>query len=49
MYKTKKYGVVSCKAENQILAELERDLSKKKRNKHESTRHNHDKKVKAKD
>lgn len=33
MYKTKKYGVVSCKTENQILAELERDLSKKRKNK----------------
>lgn len=31
MYKTKKYGTVSCKTENQILAELERDLSKEKR------------------
>ncbi|NRN84094.1 hypothetical protein [Lactobacillus helveticus] len=33
MYKTKKYGVVSCKTENQILAELERDLTKKRKNK----------------
>lgn len=33
MYKTKKYGIVSCKTENQILAELERDLSKKRKNK----------------
>ncbi|WFD52952.1 hypothetical protein [Lactobacillus phage CV244] len=29
MYKTKKYGVVSCKEENIILAELERDFEKK--------------------
>lgn len=38
MYKTKKFGVVTCKTENQILAELERDLSKERRNKHEPTR-----------
>lgn len=31
MYRTKKYGVVSCHAENQILAELERDLKKKRK------------------
>lgn len=43
MYKTKKYGTVSCKTENQILAELERDLSKK-RKKHGSTGHNQGKK-----
>lgn len=30
MYKTKNYGVVSCKEENRILAELERDLGRKK-------------------
>lgn len=30
MYKTKKFGVVSCKTENQILAELEHDLEHKK-------------------
>ena len=40
MYKTKKFGVVTCKTENQILAELERDLSKERRNKHESTGRN---------
>ncbi|MEK3575438.1 hypothetical protein AAA420_11295 [Lactobacillus crispatus] len=40
MYKTKKFGVVSCKTENQILAELERDLSKERREKHESTGRN---------
>ena len=44
MYKTKKFGVVSCEAENQILAELERDLSKKRKNKHKRVRHNKDKK-----
>lgn len=44
MYKTKKYGTVSCKTENQILAELERDLSKEKRKKHGSTGHNQGKK-----
>lgn len=45
MYKTKKFGVVTCKTENQILAELERDLSKERRersSKHESTRRNQD-------
>ena len=44
MYKTKKYGAVSCKTENQILAELERDLSKKRKNKHKCVRRNKDKK-----
>lgn len=44
MYKTKKYGVVSCETENQILAELERDLSKERKNKHESTGRNQGKK-----
>lgn len=44
MYKTKKYGTVSCKTENQILAELERDLSKEKRKKHGPTGHNQGKK-----
>lgn len=42
MYKTKKYGLVSCKVENQILAELERDLSKKRKNKHVSIKCNQD-------
>lgn len=41
MYKTKKYGIVSCKTENQILAELDRDL-KKRGGKNESTRRNQD-------
>lgn len=40
MYRTKKFGVVTCKTENQILAELERDLSKERSDKHESTRRN---------
>ncbi|NRO92850.1 hypothetical protein [Lactobacillus helveticus] len=44
MYKTKKYGVVSCKTENQILAELERDLSKKRRHKHKRSQCNKGKK-----
>ncbi|NRO57402.1 hypothetical protein [Lactobacillus helveticus] len=44
MYKTKKFGVVSCETENQILAELERDLSKKRKNKHKHVRRNKDKK-----
>lgn len=38
MYKTKKYGVVSCKEENIILADLERDFERKKRKKNEFTR-----------
>lgn len=42
MYKTKKFGVVTCKTENQILAELERDLSKERSDKHESTGRNQD-------
>lgn len=48
MYKTKKYGVVSCKTEHKILAELERNFEKKRKKKHESARHNHDKKSKSK-
>ena len=42
MYKTKKYGVVSCKEENIILADLERDFERKKRKKNELTRRNQD-------
>lgn len=42
MYKTKKYGVVSCKEENKILADLERDFERKKRKKNEFTRCNQD-------
>ncbi len=33
MYRTEKFGLVSCRTENQILAELDRDL-KRKRKKH---------------
>lgn len=40
MYKTKKYGVVSCKEENIILAVLERDFERKKRKKNEFTGRN---------
>lgn len=29
MYRTKKFGLVSCRTENQILAELDRDLKRK--------------------
>ena len=32
MYKTKKYGVVSCRMENKILADLERGFERKKQN-----------------
>lgn len=42
MYKTKKFGVVSCKEENVILAVLERDFERKKRKKNELTRCNQD-------
>lgn len=42
MYKTKKYGVVSCKEENIILADLERDFERKKRKKNEFTGRNQD-------
>lgn len=42
MYRTKKFGVVTCKTENQILAELERDLSKERSDKHEPTGRNQD-------
>lgn len=42
MYKTKKFGVITCKTENQILAELERDLSRERKNEHESTGRNQD-------
>ena len=42
MYKTKKYGIVSCKEENIILADLERDFERKKRKKNELTRRNQD-------
>lgn len=44
MYKTKKYGLVTCKTEHQMLAELERDLSKERRHKHKRARCNKDKK-----
>ena len=40
MYKTKKFGVVSCKEENVILAVLERDFERKKRKKNELTGRN---------
>ena len=37
MYRTEKFGLVSCRSENQILAELDRDL-KRKRKKHRKRR-----------
>ena len=37
MYRTEKLGLVSCRTENQILAELDRDL-KRKRRKHRKHR-----------
>lgn len=33
MYRTKRFGLVSCKEENRILAELERDVEHKKKRK----------------
>ena len=33
MYRSKKFGVTNCREENRILAKLERDLSKKRKNK----------------
>lgn len=42
MYKTKRFGLVSSKTENQILAELERDLKRERSSKHESTGSNKD-------
>lgn len=44
MYKTKKFGVITCKTENRILEELEKDLSRERRNKHEPNGHSQDKK-----
>ena len=43
MYRTKKFGLVSCREENQILAELDRDLKRKKK-KHGSAGRNQGKK-----
>ena len=42
MYKTKRFGLVSSKTENQILAELERDLKHERNDRRESTRCNQD-------
>ena len=42
MYKTKRFGLVSSKTENQILAELERELKHERNDGRESTRRNQD-------
>lgn len=47
MYRSKRFGVTNCKEENNILAKLERDLSRdrrkrKRKNKHEPTRRSQD-------
>lgn len=42
MYKTKRFGLVSSKTENQILAELERDLKHERNDRRESTGRNQD-------
>lgn len=43
MYRTKRFGLVSCRTENQILAELDRDLKRKRRKhrKHKRQGKNH--------
>lgn len=43
MYRTEKFGLVSCRTENQILAELDRDLKRKRRKhrKHKRQGKNH--------
>ena len=40
MYRTKRFGLVSCKEENRILAELERDVERKKKHKHKKEGNN---------
>lgn len=40
MYRTKKFGLVSCREENKILAELERDVEHKKKHKHKKEGNN---------
>lgn len=47
MYRTKKYGLVSCKEENKILAELERDVEHKK-NKRRAKRHHEKREINSK-
>ena len=46
MYSTKKYGLVSCKEENKILAELERDVEHKKRRKRKRRGKHHERSAK---
>lgn len=43
MYRTKRFGLVSCKEENRILAELERDVEHKKKHKHKRGKQHHEK------
>lgn len=40
MYRTEKFGLVSCRTENQILAELDRDLKRKRRKHRKHKRRN---------
>lgn len=47
MYRTKKYGLVSCKEENKILAELERDVERKK-HKRRAKRHHEKRRINSK-
>ena len=46
MYRTKKFGLVSCREENQILAELERDVEHKKKRKHKRRVKHHERSAK---
>lgn len=47
MYRTEKFGLVSCRTENQILAELDRDLKRKRRKRRKHRRRNqHERSVK---
>ena len=46
MYRTKKFGLVSCREENRILAELERDVELKKRRKRKRRGKHHERSAK---
>lgn len=47
MYRTKKFGLVSCREENKILAELERDVEHKKKRKHKRSGKHHGRPAKS--
>lgn len=46
MYRTKRFGLVSCKEENRILAELERDVEHKKKRKRKRRGKHHERSAK---